>query len=190
MCACYRRGQYMSMLPFTTLTGTAAPLLLANVDTDVIIRIERLTAGDISILGHYAFEALRYAPDGSERPDFILNQPPFRGAPILLAGANFGCGSSREGAVFRACRPRHSLHHRRWVWRHLYEQLLSEWVAADSPTACKRRKHRPTRSARYSGHRGLGFTNHRGIRRGPDIFDRPAAARVAAGRFGRSRADA
>ena len=88
------------MQPFTTLTGTAAPLLLANVDTDVIIRIERLTAADTSMLGRYAFEALRYATDGSERPDFVLNQPPFRGAPILLAGPNFGCGSSREGAVF------------------------------------------------------------------------------------------
>ena len=88
------------MQPFRTLTGIAAPLLLANVDTDVIIRIERLTAADTSILGQYAFEALRYAPDGSEKLDFILNQPQFRGAPILLAGPNFGCGSSREGAVF------------------------------------------------------------------------------------------
>jgi 3-isopropylmalate/(R)-2-methylmalate dehydratase small subunit len=88
------------MRPFTKLSGTAAPLLVANVDTDVIIRIERLTESDPSILGRYAFEALRYAPDGSERPDFILNQPRFRGAPILLAGPNFGCGSSREGAVF------------------------------------------------------------------------------------------
>lgn len=88
------------MLPFTTLTGIAAPLMLANVDTDVIIRIERLTTEDASQLGHYAFEALRYEPDGAQRSDFILNRPPFRGAPILLAGPNFGCGSSREGAVF------------------------------------------------------------------------------------------
>lgn len=87
------------MEPFTTVTGRAAPLLLANVDTDVIIRVEHLTAPDQTVLGRYAFESLRYAPDGSENPGFILNQPAFRGAPILLAGPNFGCGSSREGAV-------------------------------------------------------------------------------------------
>ncbi len=87
------------MEPFTTLTGRAAPLLQANIDTDVIIRVERLTAKDQSVLGHFAFEALRYRSDGSENPDFVLNQPAFRGAPILLGGPNFGCGSSREGAV-------------------------------------------------------------------------------------------
>jgi 3-isopropylmalate/(R)-2-methylmalate dehydratase small subunit len=87
------------MEPFTTLTGRAAPLLLANLDTDVIIRVERLTATDQSTLGQFAFEALRYRPDGSENPEFVLNQPPFRSAPILLGGPNFGCGSSREGAV-------------------------------------------------------------------------------------------
>jgi 3-isopropylmalate/(R)-2-methylmalate dehydratase small subunit len=73
--------------------------MLSNVDTDVIIRIERLTAPDQTVLGHYAFEALRYRPDGSENPDFVLNSAPYRGASILLAGPNFGCGSSREAAV-------------------------------------------------------------------------------------------
>ncbi|WP_144107041.1 3-isopropylmalate dehydratase small subunit [Paraburkholderia sp. BCC1886] len=81
------------------IDGPAAPLLRANVDTDLIIRIERLTSTPRSELGPYAFEALRYRDDGSEEPSFVLNRPPFRGAPILLAGANFGCGSSREGAV-------------------------------------------------------------------------------------------
>lgn len=81
------------------VTGVAAPLMLANVDTDVIIRIERLTSLPKEKLGPYAFEALRYRQDGAEDPGFVLNRPPFRGAPILLAGANFGCGSSREGAV-------------------------------------------------------------------------------------------
>ncbi|WP_454727568.1 MULTISPECIES: 3-isopropylmalate dehydratase small subunit [Cupriavidus] len=88
------------MQPFTVVTGAAAPLLRANVDTDVIIRIERLTSLQRDALGPYALEALRYRADGSEDPDFVLNQPAFRGAPVLLAGANFGCGSSREGAVW------------------------------------------------------------------------------------------
>jgi len=81
------------------ITGGAAPLMLANVDTDLIIRIERLTSVPRDQLGPYAFEALRYRDDGSDEPAFVLNQPAFKNAPILLAGANFGCGSSREGAV-------------------------------------------------------------------------------------------
>ena len=88
------------MEPFTTVSGPAAPLMLANVDTDVIIRVEPMTRHPRDQLGPFAFEALRYRPDGSEDPDFVLNQPTFRGAPILLAGANFGCGSSREPAVW------------------------------------------------------------------------------------------
>lgn len=88
------------MTPFTTVTGAAAPLMRDNVDTDVIIRIERLTNLQRDQLGPYALEALRFRADGSEDPAFILNQPAFRGAPILLAGNNFGCGSSREGAVW------------------------------------------------------------------------------------------
>ena len=87
------------MQPFGTLTGRAAPLPQANIDTDVIIRIERLTGAAPADLGRYAFEAWRYDANGAEVPDFILNQPPYREASILLAGANFGCGSSREGAV-------------------------------------------------------------------------------------------
>ena len=81
------------MQPFTVVTGPAAPLLRRDVDTDIIIRIERLTQLPRDQLGPYALEALR-------GPDFVLDQPRFRGAPILLAGANFGCGSSREGAVW------------------------------------------------------------------------------------------
>ncbi len=88
------------MTPFTTVSGRAAPLMKTNVDTDVIIRIERLTAGAREKLGQYALKALRYRADGSENPDFVFNQPRYRGAPILIAGKNFGCGSSREGAVW------------------------------------------------------------------------------------------
>jgi 3-isopropylmalate/(R)-2-methylmalate dehydratase small subunit len=88
------------MTPFTTVSGRAAPLMKTNIDTDVIVRIERLTAGSRDKLGLYALEALRYRADGRENPDFVLNQPKYRQAPILIAGKNFGCGSSREGAVW------------------------------------------------------------------------------------------
>lgn len=89
------------MKPFRVLSATAAPLLSDNIDTDVIIRIEKLVGmTEHSELGRWCFGALRYLPDGSENPEFVLNQSPYRGSEVLLAGANFGCGSSREGAVW------------------------------------------------------------------------------------------
>ena len=88
------------MQPFSKVVGPAAHLPRDNVDTDVIIRIERLTSVEREQLGRYAFEALRFRRDGTEDPDFVLNRPAFRAAPILIAGTNFGCGSSREGAVW------------------------------------------------------------------------------------------
>jgi 3-isopropylmalate/(R)-2-methylmalate dehydratase small subunit len=78
---------------FQTVRGPAAPLLRRDVDTDIIIRIERLTGLPKDQLGQYAFEVWRGA-------DFVLDREPFVGAPILIAGANFGCGSSREAAVW------------------------------------------------------------------------------------------
>ena len=90
----------MNIQPFTVVSGVAPYLSRANINTDVIIRIERLTSLPKEELGPYAMEALRYRADGSDDPHFILNRPIFRGAPILLAGDNFGCGSSREGAVW------------------------------------------------------------------------------------------
>ena len=87
--------------PFTKLSAIAAPILRANIDTDVIIRIERLVGNSArGSLGKWAFGALRYLPDGSENPEFILNREPYRQAEILVTGPNFGCGSSREGAVW------------------------------------------------------------------------------------------
>ena len=88
------------MEKFTTLQSVAAPLPIANINTDVVIRIERMSKYGRGELGPWALEALRLRPNGSEDPDFILNRPGYRGARILLAGANFGCGSSREMAVW------------------------------------------------------------------------------------------
>jgi 3-isopropylmalate/(R)-2-methylmalate dehydratase small subunit len=88
------------MEKFTVLTGGAAYLPRANVNTDVLIRIERLMHVPKGQLARYCFEAWRYRPDGSEDPDFVLNQPAMGDAKILLAGPNFGCGSSREAAVW------------------------------------------------------------------------------------------
>jgi 3-isopropylmalate/(R)-2-methylmalate dehydratase small subunit len=87
--------------PFTTLSAVAAPIMRSNIDTDVIIRIDRMIGNSIrGHLGHWAFGALRYLPDGSENPEFILNREPYRHAEILVTGPNFGCGSSREAAVW------------------------------------------------------------------------------------------
>jgi 3-isopropylmalate/(R)-2-methylmalate dehydratase small subunit len=86
------------MDPFTVLTGIAAPLLRANIDTDLIIPKQFLKTLVRSGLGRNLFQEIRFHADGTERPDFILNQSRFRQASILLAGPNFGCGSSREHA--------------------------------------------------------------------------------------------
>jgi 3-isopropylmalate/(R)-2-methylmalate dehydratase small subunit len=87
--------------PFTRLDAIAAPIMRSNIDTDVIIRIERLVGTSVrGTLGKWAFGSLRYLPDGSENPEFILNRDPYRQAEILITGPNFGCGSSREGAVW------------------------------------------------------------------------------------------
>ena len=85
---------------FIRVTGAAAPLMRINIDTEVVIPIGRLIGHKRDELGPYCFEAWRYAPDGGENPEFVLNQPRYREAKILLAGDNFGCGSSREHAVW------------------------------------------------------------------------------------------
>lgn len=86
------------MEKFVTLTGVAAPLPIMNVDTDMIIPKQYLKTIARTGLGKGLFSELRYKDDGSENPDFVLNRPAYRGAKILVAGDNFGCGSSREHA--------------------------------------------------------------------------------------------
>ena len=83
---------------FTTLTGVAAPMPLVNIDTDMIIPKQFLKTIQRSGLGKNLFDEMRYTQDGQEIPDFVLNQPAYRKAEIIVAGDNFGCGSSREHA--------------------------------------------------------------------------------------------
>jgi 3-isopropylmalate/(R)-2-methylmalate dehydratase small subunit len=86
------------MQKFETLTGVAAPLPIDNIDTDMIIPKQYLKTILRTGLGKGLFSELRYKDDGSENPDFVLNKPAYRRAQILVAGDNFGCGSSREHA--------------------------------------------------------------------------------------------
>ncbi|WP_277962771.1 3-isopropylmalate dehydratase small subunit [Pseudomonas sp. RIT-To-2] len=88
------------MQPFDTVTGSAAPLLAANIDTDVIMPKQFLKGIDRSGLAQGVFFDLRLLPDGTPNPGFILNQPAWQQASFLVTGPNFGCGSSREHAVW------------------------------------------------------------------------------------------
>ncbi len=86
------------MEAFTKLTGVAAPLDMINIDTDMIIPKDYLKTVKRTGLGTGLFAELRYNDDGSDNPDFVLNKPAYKNAVILVAGDNFGCGSSREHA--------------------------------------------------------------------------------------------
>jgi 3-isopropylmalate/(R)-2-methylmalate dehydratase small subunit len=86
------------MEKFVKLTGVAAPLEIMNVDTDMIIPKQYLKTIARTGLGNGLFAEMRYKEDGSENGDFVLNKPAYRNAQILIAGENFGCGSSREHA--------------------------------------------------------------------------------------------
>ncbi len=90
----------MSLQSFTQVSGQAAPLLAANVDTDVIMPKQFLKGIDRQGLDRGLFFDLRFLRDGSPDPDFVLNKPAWQRASFLLVGPNFGCGSSREHAVW------------------------------------------------------------------------------------------
>lgn len=83
---------------FTKLSGVAAPMNIMNIDTDMIIPKNYLKTIKRSGLGKHAFAEMRYNDDGSDNPDFVLNKPAYRKAQVIVAGENFGCGSSREHA--------------------------------------------------------------------------------------------
>jgi 3-isopropylmalate/(R)-2-methylmalate dehydratase small subunit len=87
------------MEPFRTITSRAVPLMVDNVDTDVITPMKRIMEGADALVA-YAFEALRFDASGALRPDSPIDDPVYAGAKILVVGANFGCGSSRETAVW------------------------------------------------------------------------------------------
>jgi 3-isopropylmalate/(R)-2-methylmalate dehydratase small subunit len=89
---------FEAMQKFDELTGVAAPLPMINVDTDMIIPKQHLKTIKRTGLGKVLFDEMRFTTDGKEIPDFVLNKPAYRNAQILIAGRNFGCGSSREHA--------------------------------------------------------------------------------------------
>jgi len=88
------------MEPFTKLNAVAAPIDITNCDTDRIIPARFLRKARGPGFERYLFHDIRFDADGNERPEFILNQAPYRAARILVGGANYGCGSSREAAVY------------------------------------------------------------------------------------------
>jgi len=88
------------MQPFSKLVSTAAPLDAANIDTDKIIPARFLRKPRAPGYGRWLFHDERFDADGGEKPDFVLNRTPYRDAKILVTGRNFGCGSSREQAVY------------------------------------------------------------------------------------------
>jgi 3-isopropylmalate dehydratase small subunit len=126
--------------PFERLEAVAAPWMQPNVDTDLIIRVERCAQVPRAELGRYALETVRLRPDGSPDPDFVLNRPPFDRAGILVAGENFGCGSSREMAVWALAG---------WASAaSLPRPSAKSSSATVSRTACSRSGCRPIRSRR------------------------------------------
>ena len=120
---------------FTTLTGIAAPMPLVNIDTDMIIPKQFLKTIKRSGLGVNLFDEMRYTQDGAEIPDFVLNQPAYRKAEIIVAGDNFGCGSIARTCALGAAGFRHPLRDLDQLCRHLLQQLLQERHPADRAAA-------------------------------------------------------
>ena len=121
------------MEPFKTFSAVAAPLDMLNVDTDQVIPARFLSRPLDERYGTYLFHDLRFDADGNEKPDFVMNREGFRGAQVLVADRNFGCGSSRENAVTALAAGRLQGGHRAVLRRHLLQQLAEERLPADPP---------------------------------------------------------
>ena len=119
------------MEKFTKLTGVAAPLPMINIDTDKIFPAVFLKTIRRTGLAKWLFQEIRFRPDGSENPDFVLNQGPYRSAKIIVVGDNFGCGLLPRARALGAHRFRHHLRHRALLCRHFLQQLLQERPPAD-----------------------------------------------------------
>ena len=147
------------MEPFRIHSGLVAPMDRENVDTDAIIPKQFLKSIKRSGFGPNLFDAWRYLDPGEPgqdpasrrpNPDFVLNQPRYQGASILLARKNFGCGSSREHAPWALAAVRLSRADRAELRRHLLQQLLQERPAADRAARARRSPRCSTRSPRSS----------------------------------------
>ena len=121
----------MSLQPFTQVSGLAAPLLAANVDTDVIMPKQFLKGIDRNGLDRGVFFDLRFLAGRRTRPEFVLNQPAWQGANFLVVGPNFGCGSSREHAVWGLKQTGHPRVDRHDVCRDLLRQLPAQRRVVD-----------------------------------------------------------
>ena len=122
------------MQPFTQLTGIVAPLDRVNVDTDQIIPKQFLKRVERTGFGQFLFFDWRFLEDGSPNPDFVLNLQGYSGASVLVAGRNFGSGSSRGARPVGVAGLRVQVRHRPELRRHLLQQLLPErHPAGDAP---------------------------------------------------------
>ena len=152
------------MEKFTKLTGVAAPLPMINVDTDMIIPKQFLKTIKRTGLGRHLFVEMRYDADGSENPDFVLNQPAYRKAKILVDRREFRLRVEPRARAVGAAGFRHPLRHRAQLRRHLLQQLLQERHPADRAAAggrrqadgrcrARRQRHRQRRSRKAGDHR-------------------------------------
>ena len=181
-----------TMDKFTTLEGVAAPLKIINVDTDMVIPKQYLKTIKRTGLGKGLFAEQRYKDDGSENPDFVLNKPSYRNAKILVAGDNFGCGSSREHAPWAlldfGIRCVISTSFR----RHFLQQLLQERHPADPRQPGRPRQAVRRRRARRqcdADHRSPEPGDSRPRRRQGKVRDRSVPQALPAQRPRRHRPD-
>ena len=180
------------MDPFTTLTAVAAPMPMQNIDTDKIIPARFLKTIKRSGLGVHLFDPLRFNKDGSENPDFVLNQEPYRKAADHHRARELRLRLVARARPLGAAGFRHPLHHRAGLRRHLLQQQLQERHPADPPAA---RGLRPADRRRQAGrqrprhHRPGAPGRHPPERRGNPLRDRPVPQASAAERPRRHRPD-